>query len=66
MGEVYSGPQLQRCHFDFGTYFTIRLDSANFHEGSQASGTIEFTLTKNCPSMSVYISIIGYESVMWR
>mmetsp|Transcript_16688 Transcript_16688/g.19323 ORF Transcript_16688/g.19323 Transcript_16688/m.19323 type:complete len:134 (+) Transcript_16688:9-410(+) len=66
MGQVYSGPQALQCFFSMGTVFYVQLDSANFHEGSVASGTISFSLTKNCPAISVYLSIIGYESVMWK
>lgn len=66
MGEVYSGPQPLQCFFNYGDYFTVSLENANYHEGNQASGKIDFTLNKPCPSISVYITIMGYESVMWR
>ena len=66
MGQVNTGPAMLDIFFNAGTNFNVALDAANYHEGSQASGNIAFTLDRNSPAVSVYISIIGYERVMWR
>lgn len=42
------------------------LEAANYHEGSQASGNLTFTLDRSTPALSVYIAIVGYERVLWR
>lgn len=42
------------------------MNSANYHEGSDASGTIEFELTESLPPLQVYVVIMGTEYVMWR
>jgi hypothetical protein len=66
MGQHYAGPAPLQCFFNNGDNFYVALDSANFHEGSTATGKIGFNLTNNCPPITVYITIMGYERVMWR
>ena len=66
MGQGVSGPSNLNTFFKYGQGFIAKLDAANFHEGSQATGNISFTLDRNTPALSVYISIIGYERVMWK
>lgn len=66
MGQQASGPQPLQCFFNSGNHFQVTLDNANYHEGGQVSGNISFTLDRNTPSISVYITIMGYESVLWR
>ncbi|CAI2368107.1 unnamed protein product [Moneuplotes crassus] len=66
MGVGYSGPKPLKVFFDYGTHFAVALDCANYHEGSKASGNLTFTLDRSTPSISVYVSIIGYENVLWR
>ena len=66
MGTFYSGPKPLQIFFNYGNYFLVELDSMNFHEGSTATGKISFTLNRNTPPISVFISIIGYEWVMWK
>lgn len=66
MGQHYAGPAPLQTFFSHGENFYVQLDNANYHEGSVASGKVAFTLNQNTPAVSVYISIIGYERVMWR
>ena len=66
MGQHYAGPAQLQTFFNSGQGLAVGLNAANYHEGSQASGTISFTLDRNTPALSVYISIIGYERVMWK
>lgn len=65
MGISGSG-QVLETFFKTGTYFQIGLDSANFHEGSLVTGSVQFELTKNQPPLEVLVSIIGWENIMWK
>lgn len=55
-----------QCYFNNGTFFQVKLDMANYHEGQDATGSISFELTQNTPPIAVYVSIIGREYVMWK
>lgn len=63
---VGGSSQILQTSFTAGTYFQLGLDSANFHEGSLCTGSIEFELTSSQPPLEVYIAIHGYENVMWK
>ena len=45
MGAGYSeGITMQQCFYNKGPYFRVRLDMANYHEGQDATGALEFAL----------------------
>ena len=66
MGGAHIGPTPLPCFYSKGSFFEVKLDAANFHEGSIASGVISFELLRNTPALSVFLTIIGSESVMWK
>lgn len=66
MGSNHSSEDNLKCFFDFGENIKIELDSFNFHEGSQATGNISFTVVKKCPAVKINILIEGYENIFWE
>lgn len=66
MGAGYAGPPPMQIYYKNGDYFHVTLDSANYHEGSDATGSISFSVNQDTPPLMVYVSIIGNEHVLWR
>jgi len=66
MGQGYPGPEPQKIFFDNGGDLEVNLDSVYSNEGDKVTGSVTYYISKPTPPLTIFVSIIGYEEVMWR